>query len=62
MTMLNNTITMTMRAMVLACAVGAGAAPERPRRHALGAALLVVMLLFSSFETIRLLLDRYYLA
>jgi len=49
-------------AMVLAYAVGAGATPEHPRRHVLGAALLVILLLFSSFETIRLLLDRYYLA
>jgi uncharacterized membrane protein len=48
-------------AMMLAYALSAGAKSERPRRQAAGAALLLVLLLFSSFETIRLLLHRYYL-
>jgi hypothetical protein len=48
-------------AMMLAYAMSAGAKSERPRRNAAGAALLLVLLLFSSFETIRLLLQRYYL-
>ncbi len=49
-------------AMMLAHAVGSGAASDRPKRARLGEVLLVVLLLFSSMETSSLLLDRYYLS